>query len=205
MNSGRENRRSFRVKETVYLKYEVISDREFHEGLDRRKIRLGASSGIRSQILDLDTRLKEKLFLLKGESSRVAECLNLLNDKLNTVIEQFPELRESKASLASSEPQTCEVGADGMVFASDKPYSAGTKLALRFLLAADNRYVETFCTVVRDAEPVEEGNPLRPFYVAVEFQGMKPAQKEILIQHLFDRESETLRMRRLNMDAAAGQ
>ncbi|MEQ9562725.1 MAG: hypothetical protein RLN69_09410, partial [Woeseiaceae bacterium] len=105
MNSGRENRRSFRIRETVYLKYEVISDREFHEGLDRRKIRLGASSGIRSQILDLDTRLKEKLFLLKADSSRVAECLNLLNEKLTTVIEQFPELRESKASLASSEPQ----------------------------------------------------------------------------------------------------
>lgn len=204
MNSGLENRRSFRIKETVYLKYEVISDREFHEGLDRRKIRLGASSGIRSQILDLDTRFKEKLYMLKAESSRLAECLNLLNDKLNTVIEQFPELRESKASLASSEPQTCEVGADGMVFSTDKPYSSGTKLALRFLLAADNRYVETFCSVVRDAEAVEEGNPLRPFTVAVEFQGMKAAQKEILIQHLFNRESETLRMRRLNLDEMSG-
>jgi len=203
MNSGRENRRSFRIKETVYLKYEVISDREFHEGLERRKIRLGASSGIRSQILDLDTRLKEKLFLLKAESSRLAECLNLLNDKLNTVIEQFPELRASKASLASSEPQTCEVGADGMVFATDKPYTAGTKLALRFLLAADNRYVETFCNVVRDAELLQEGDSAKPFAVAVEFQGMKPAQKEVLIQHLFNRESETLRMRRLNLDAAS--
>jgi hypothetical protein len=203
MNSGRENRRSFRIRETVYLKYEVISDREFHEGLDRRKIRLGASSGIRSQILDLDARLKEKLFLLKADSSRVADCLNLLNEKLNTVIEQFPELRETKASLASSEPQTCEVGADGMVFATDKPYSAGTKLALRFLLAADNRYVETFCSVVRDAESAENSDPAKPFAVAVEFEGMKPAQKEILIQHLFNRESETLRMRRLNLDAAS--
>ena len=31
---------------------------------------------------------------------------------------------------------------------------------------------------------------------------MKPAQKEILIQHLFNRESETLRMRRLELDEA---
>jgi hypothetical protein len=203
MSNGVEKRRSFRIRETVYLKYEVISDREFHEGLDRRKIRLGASSGIRSQILDLDTRFNERLFLLKAESSRLAECLTLLNEKLNTVIEQFPELRESKASLASSEPQTCEVGADGMVFATDKPFAVGTKLALRFLLAADNRYIETFCTVVRDAETLDGGNTARPFAVAVEFQGMRPAQKEILIQHLFNRESETLRMRRLNIDAAS--
>jgi c-di-GMP-binding flagellar brake protein YcgR len=127
----------------------------------------------------------------------------LLNEKLNTVIEQFPELRESKTSLASSEPQTCEVGADGMVFTTDKPYAAGTKLALRFLLEADNRYVETFCNVVRDAEVVGDVESAKPFAIAVEFQGMKPAQKEILIQHLFNRESETLRMRRLNMDAAS--
>jgi hypothetical protein len=203
MSTDRENRRSFRIRETVYLKYEVISDREFHEGLDRRKLRLGASSGIRSQILDLDTRFNEKLFILKSESSRLAECLTLLNDKLNTVIEQFPELRASKASLASSEPQTCEVGADGMVFATDKPYAAGTKLALRFLLAADNRYIETFCNVVRDAESQGGNDPDKPFAVAVEFQGMKASQKEILIQHLFNRESETLRMRRLNIESAS--
>lgn len=201
MSNGRENRRSFRISETVYLKYEVISDREFHEGLERRKIRLGASSGLRSQILDLDTRFNEKLFLLKGESSRISECLKLLNEKLNTVIEQFPELRESKASLARSEPQTCEVGADGMVFKADKPYSAGTKLALRFLLAADNRYIETFCNVVRDSDAATDSESNGSFTIAVEFQGMKPAQKEILIQHLFNRESETLRMRRLNLDA----
>jgi hypothetical protein len=185
------------------LKYDVISDREFHEGLDRRKMRLGASSGVRSHLLDLDTRLKEKLFVLKSESSRISECLNLINEKLNTVIEQFPDLRESKASLASTDPQICQVSADGMVFSSDNPYSAGTKLALRFLLEADNRSVEWFCVVVRDAESPEEGNPVIPFSIAVEFHGMKPAQKEILIQHLFHRESETLRMRRLSIDGAS--
>ena len=44
-NNGGDNRRSFRVTETVYIKYEVISDREFHEGLDRRKLRSGVSDG----------------------------------------------------------------------------------------------------------------------------------------------------------------
>jgi len=199
--NGDDNRRSFRVSETVYLKYDVISDREFHEGLDRRKLRLGVSDGLRSVILDLDTRLDQKLYLLRAESNPIGECLALLNDKVNAVIQQLPEMRESQTALARSKPLTCEVGADGMAFSSDKNYDIGTKFALRFLLESDNRYIETFCEVVRQTEPPGDIDVERPFGIAVAFQGMKSSQKEILIQHLFERESETLRMRRLNLDA----
>ena len=200
--NGEDNRRSFRVTERVYLKYEVISDREFHEGLDHRKLRQGVSDGVRSTILDLDARFEEKLYLLRNESGRLAEVMTILNDKLNAIIEQLPEMRQSKASLARSEPLTCDIGADGMAFAAEKHLETGTKLALRLLLESDNRYIETFARVVRNIDPPGELDANRPFGVAVEFDGMKPAQKEILIQHLFNRESETLRMRRLELDEA---
>ena len=127
--------------------------------------------------------------ILKSESSRVAECIEILNDKLAAVIEQLPEMRESKASLARSEPLTCEIGADGMAFPVQKHIEDGTKLALRFLLESDNRYIETFCRVVRSVDPAEDTVSTHPFGVAVEFEGMKPSQKEILIQHLFNRAS----------------
>ena len=200
--SDQDSRRSFRVSERVYLKFEIISNDEFSRGLDHRKIRLGRVDGVRSKLVDLDARLEEKLFLLHNESSRLAECLNIMNEKVNTVIEQLPELRQSKASLARTEPQPCEIGADGMAFAAEEKLDVGTKLSLRFLLESDNRYIETFAEVVREVEPPEESSEDRPFGVAVEFSGMKPAQREILIQHLFNRESETLRMRRLRLDAA---
>ena len=199
--SGIERRRSFRVVETAYLEYEVISDRDFHQGLERWKMRKGTSSGIRSTLLDIDARFSEKLFMLQSESKALGECLNLLNDKINTVLDELPHMREAKAALTSSAPQTCQLGADGMLFATDKPYPAGTRMFVRFLLTDDNRYVETFCQVVRNIDkPTEETPELFPA-VAVEFQGMKSAQKDILIQHLFNKESETLRMRRLKLEA----
>lgn len=198
-----ENRRSFRITETVYLKYEVISDSEFAAGIDRRKLRNGASDGVRSKLLDLDTRLDEKLYVLRSESGTIAECLNILNRKINTVIQQLPETKASKSSLARSSPQTCELGADGMAFATEKNYAVHTKLALRLLLESDNRYIETFCEVVRTMDPPGEIDVERPFGVAVEFKGMKAAQKEIIIQHLFHRESESLRLRRLELDASS--
>ena len=200
--TDQDSRRSFRVSERVYLKYEIISNDEFTRGLEHRKIRLGRVDGIRSKLVDLDARLEEKLFLLHNESSRLADCMNILNDKVNLIIEQLPELRQSKASLASSDPQTCEIGADGMVFAAEESLDAGTKIALRLLLETDNRYIETFAEVVRETEVPGDTDSRRPFGIAVQFSGMKPAQREILIQHLFNRESETLRMRRLRLDAA---
>ncbi len=201
---AQENRRSFRVNESVYLKYDVLSEKEFERGLEHRKLRLGLSDGAQATLVDIEARLGEAMFLLSAEHSKVARCMTLLNDKLNIVIDQLPALRETKASLAKSRPQTCDVGADGMVFSSDKPIEVDSKLHLQFLLSADNRFVETFCRVVRVTDSPDDNRDDLPYGIAVEFMNLPPSQREILIQHMFSRESETLRMRRLELDAADG-
>ena len=203
MNDGHDMRRSFRITESVFLKYEVLSDLEFNEGLDHRKIRRGLSEGVNSRLMDIESRFSEALYVLDHESERVTKCLQLLNEKLNTVIDHLPELRKSKSALARQPSQTCEISGEGMAFATDKPLNPGTKIALRFLLASDNRYVETFCRVVRQIDDFDYVDDVRPYAVAVEFHDMIAAQKEILIQHLFNRESETLRMRRLKLEATS--
>ena len=67
---------------------------------------------------------------------------------------------------------------------------------------AGNRYIETFAKVVRLTDPPSSGQAALSHGIAVEFHGMQPAVREILIQHMFSRESETLRMRRLQAEAA---
>lgn len=200
MSDGRQHRRSFRIVESVYLQHKVIGEEEFAGGMDRRRIRESNSEGVRSRMIDIDARLDEKLFLLKASSEKVAAVLTLLNDKLNLVVEELPSFRESKSSLARQQPQVCELSADGMVFGAAEAYAPETKLVLRLLLESDNRYIETFSRVVRTVDPPDASDAGKPHGVAVEFTGMTAAQKEILIQHLFSRESETLRMRRLELD-----
>ncbi len=201
MTNGQDNRRSFRVSESVYLKYEVITDDEFHAGLDHRKLKLGIDDGVQAQIVDLDARLSEVMYRLGAENEYAGKCMTLLNDKLNLVLNQLPGMRKTKASLVKQPPQTCDVGADGMVFAAEQALAVGTKLHLQFLLSTDNRFVETFCHVVRQTDS-PSADPKLPYGVAIEFHGMPASQREILIQHMFNLESETLRMRRLQLDAA---
>ena len=90
-----------------------------------------------------------------------------------------------------------------MVFSSKEQLAVDTKLHIQFLLSADNRFVETFCRVVRVTDSPDDSRQDLPYGIAVEFLNLPP-QREILIQHMFSRESETLRMRRLELDAADG-
>ena len=204
MTSGAENRRSFRVSESVYIKYEILSETEFQEGLEHRKLKLGINDGAQAKLVDIEARLSEAMYLLNAEHGKIGRCMTLLNDKLNVAIDQLPSLREKKQSLVQSQTQTCDVGADGMIFSSEKALELGDKLYIQFLLSTDNRYVETFCHVVRLDDSPDSSRQDLPFGIAVEFLNMPPAQREILIQHMFSRESETLRMRRLEIDAVGG-
>jgi hypothetical protein len=201
MTNVHENRRSFRISESIYVKYERIDDETVKNGLEHYKLSLGISDGAQAKLVDIEARLSEAMYLLSADNGKVGRCMTLLNDKLNVIIDQLPSLRETKKSLAQSLPQTCDVSADGLIFSSKQPLSVGDKLYIQFLLSSDNRYVESFCKVVRLDDPPDTSGQDLPYGIAVEFIDLPPAQREILIQHMFSRESETLRMRRLEMDA----
>jgi hypothetical protein len=200
MTETKENRRSFRVSETVYVRFEVLSDEEFEQGLEHRKLQQGSSDGSQAKLVDLEARLNEALFLLKAENTKVTNCLSLLNEKLNVVVEQLPSLRKTKASLTKTKPQYCDVSADGMIFSTDHELKVDDKLHLQALLSSDNRYLETFCRVVRVTDPPDSSDAGYRFGIGVEFVNMPSAQREILIQYMFSRESESLRIRRLEID-----
>lgn len=195
-----ERRQSFRVREPAFLKYEILSDLDFHEGLERRKLRQGLGPGVGSALAELDARIKEELQRLRGESNSASRSLVLLNDKLNLVIAQMPEMRKIRTELANLRPQTCEISADGIVFSARESLPLGTKLYIEFLLESDNLFVDAFAEVIRETQAPDDTNPELVYGVAIAFAGMKPEMRETLIQHMFSRESETLRMRRLELD-----
>lgn len=197
MKNGQEKRRAFRIIERVHVKYEVLTEQAFEDGLEEHRMSQGIAEGSRSRLLDLDARLAEKLYVVKTQSNAIAECLALLNRKITVLAEQFPALQESQTSLVRTQAQTCEVSAVGMTLATREQLAPGTKLALRLLFVADNCYIETLASVVRPLDRPSAAGAAAAFLVAVDFERMKPEQKDVLIQHLLNRESETLRLRRL--------
>jgi len=200
MSNDHDNRRSFRISESAYLRVETLTDDEFRAGLEHRKLMLGTSDAAQSKLLEINARLGEAMFMLNSESNQIGRCLTLLNDKVNVVISQLPSLREAQLAIAKLPPQTIEVGADGLVFSSERPMRIGEKLHLNFLLSKDNAFFETFAEVTRQTEPTDHARPELSYGIAVEFKGMSPEHRETLIQHMFNVESDTLRLRRLQLD-----
>lgn len=200
MNDSSEKRRSFRIVERALVQYDTINDKDFAKGLDRWKIRAGAS-GIRSKIIDLDSRLDELMYRVQSDAPAACDAIRLLNEKLNVMLEALPEFQETKAALADQPSQVCELSAEGMVFGSNEFLHPDVKLHLRFLLTSDSRYFETFCRVIRTVDGDKSDTASYSHRVAVEFHGMNAAEREVLFQHLFSRQSETLRMRRIQSES----
>lgn len=202
MTEGKSGRRSFRILESTLLKYEVITDSEYQQGLADWKVRHGIVSSIRSRVIDIDARFEALLYRAKNDTpgAIVIDVIELLNEKLDVVLEALPEFRESKEALVNQPAQICELSAEGMVFGANEVIQPETKLRLRFLLISDNRFFETFCRVVRITNDEQADQNRQSYSIAVEFQWTSAAEREVLIQHLFRKQSQTLRLRRKQLD-----
>ena len=199
MNDHVEKRSSFRILESIKLRWEVIPELDFEDAL--RRTRAAGSVGttsVRSRVMDIDARLDELLFAIGREAPSVKEALDLMNQKLRVVMQTLPEFQHKANSLADTPAQECELSADSLVFRTDEVLPIGTKLKLRFFLISDNRYFETLASVYRFADKTEEGQ--KQNRVVALFEGMASAEREALFQHLFSMQSETLRLRRISAE-----
>ena len=201
MSKHQERRRSFRVLETALLDYKHLSEAEFNKGIDRWRLRSGGTSGLRTKIMDLDSRIDEALFRVGKDVPGIAEVARLLNGKIDVVMEALPEFRETRNDLVMRPAQECEIGSEGMSFGTEEAMPVGTRLLVRFLVLPENRLFETFARVRRMQANDSEELGRFSYRVAVEFHGMNSAERESLIQHLFMKQTQVLRMRRKEAEA----
>ncbi len=199
MNEQTEKRSSFRILESIKLKYEMMSELDYESELRRADVSAPTQmSSLRARVLDIDTRLDEVLFGLGRQAPGVKEALELINQKLRIAMQTMPEFQHNQDSLADVPSQECELSADSIVFEANDSMQVGTKLKLRFFLVSDSRFFETLGYVHR----IEDGgsNNAAAKRVVVVFEGMPTADRETLFQHLFSMQSETLRLRRISAE-----
>lgn len=196
----REMRRSFRIREQAFVEVSELGDAEYAAILESRALQRPSAFGNHARLVNLESRFQEAFTLLgKTATAPVRDCLAALNDKINLLFEQQPDRKAAMEKLTSRDAAPCEIGATGIRFDMDRPLAEGSKVYLQVLLTSDRHYLETAAVVRRTPEPLSEGAGGR-YGVAAEFVGFSEAESELLIRHLFQRESESLRMRRLQMD-----
>lgn len=192
-------RRSFRIRENAFIHYQKLSNVELEDLISGKAARAPSRFRNHSRFTQLEARFNEAFVMMGQAPSAVRECFSVLNEKLNLLLEEQPDRQEAIKALTANGAYTCEIGSTGIRFDSEEPLEEGQAVFIQVMLTADNHYLETAAVVRRLTEPMDD-DPLRTFGVGLEFVGFDEAESELLIKHLFQRESETLRMRRLNLD-----
>ncbi|MEM9173442.1 MAG: PilZ domain-containing protein [Pseudomonadota bacterium] len=192
-------RRSFRVREAAFVSATPLSEQQFRDLMQSRTVMGQSAFGNHARLVNLEARFQEQAALMGNAPRPVRECLTIMNEKINLLLQEQPKRQEIIESLTRDPALQCEIGASGIRFDHDQQVSEGDKMFLRIMLPADQHYLETAAVVVRTPNPLNT-DPTKPYGVAVEFSGFSEAESELLIKHLFQRESESLRMRRLSLD-----
>lgn len=196
----RAMRRAFRIRESAHVRYEVLGRDEYIDIVENRALKMPTRFGNQARLSALEAHFQEQFALLGKAAVPMRECLRVLNDKLNLLLDEQPERHAQLKALTERHAETCEIGALGMRFDIREEIPMDSKLYVQVLFTSDRHYLETPAVVRHVTKPLNAEADGVIGSVGVEFVGITEAETELLIKHLFQRESESLRMRRLSMD-----
>lgn len=127
------------------------------------------------------------------ESAVIARLIEHLDRKLDRVI---GVLMVHELGSRCPEPVAVDIGANGMGFASTEVFEVGQALDIRLIMPTTGLGLHTLAHVVRCGESGKGGG----FNVGVQFQFLRSYDREILVQHLLQRQSMLLQQRKQGIE-----
>ena len=197
MSSDASDRRKyFRIDNSVLLSYTIVSEQEMQEGI--RELSSGGfpKGGISTALMEIEVQLQGAMSKLQQKNKELQTVLELMNVKVNALLDMLPIVGNRQDSLLDSEPTQVNISASGISFPSNEAIAPGSKIQLRLVLAPNYQYVTAFASVVRCAK--SEGKSEYEYEVAAEFTFMLDRFKEIIIKYAMHKQSAQLKLRRMS-------
>ena len=183
-----ERRRFFRIDDSLGVYFQTLGPEQAKAFAAEVR---GGSDGV-DYLSHFDNRIQTLLDASKIQSPVVAELVDLVNKKLNLVIQQLDIDAESLQRVAYSLRQV-NISACGMAFFHEEPLDAEQFLELDLVLHPSELVIKLLaqvvsCDIAADEEP--------SYYIRLNFEMIKAADQELLIQHIVKRQSSQLKMDR---------
>ncbi|MBN4055153.1 PilZ domain-containing protein [bacterium AH-315-K03] len=187
-----ERRRYFRIDDTLGISYRLLGAEEA-KAFVRESAHQGGNFDF---ISNFDNRIQTLLGACKVQSPIAAELLDLINKKLNFVIEHM-DVDTQIARHITFQSRSVNISACGMAFPNEHALETGNVLQLDILLSPSNLHIVTMATVVACHEMDHDScSPMLPHYVRIDFTQINHNDQEVLIQHVVKRQSAYLKQRR---------
>ena len=199
-----ERRKSFRIDNPVALVYKVVSEEEVRKNTAEVKQGGFLPGGMSATLFGMEAELKGRINRVRSSSLEVAQSLDLLNNKLNALINLMPLMQEQEGGIFEQPMRKTNVSATGISFVNEEELEAGTNLYLKLVLAPDYYYVAAYARVVR-CQPMRNPRDGFEYRVAVDFTLISDEHRELLVKYTMSRELAMLRARRMAAEAAESE
>lgn len=194
--SEAERRRYFRIKDQVALKYRTLSEQEYADAV-------GGMPDSRSGLMSLANTFAASTRQMAPTVRRIRELhpelcryLAMVNEKLDMLARAFSV---AESEMASWPTQRVCLSAGGIAFDAQAPLLVGARLKVTLVLYPSLVHIVALGSVVR-CRPSCTGEANQR--VAVQFTDITEEDRELLIQHIVQRESRRLRARRIDAQRA---
>jgi len=177
-----DRRRFFRIEDRIKLNLRRVSAGE-----------AGGAAPTRRPVdvlSDIDRRMATIIAAARVQAPAVAELAELLNRKLDHLIETL-QLGEELVQRAGFREHEVSLSACGIAFGNSEAFASGESVALEMLLPPDETRLRLVAQVVR-CTPRDTG----AYQLLLDFTGIGAEQQEFLIQYIVRRQSQILQQLR---------
>ncbi|MFT5419713.1 MAG: hypothetical protein ACI9D5_000454 [Candidatus Endobugula sp.] len=185
--SGDNRRRFFRIIDALGVSYRVMSGKESTANSDEDE---GAVQFVDtlSVMNDYNTLIQSSLEKIKTKDEHAAIAIEQLNKKVDTILMML-ELDSLITQRACHRVEEASISASGIAFPIEESLQSNTYLALDLLLRPSSKHVNAVGKVIACDRLSAESL----YYLRVEFTEMMEKDREILIQHIVQRQGTLLR------------
>jgi hypothetical protein len=193
---SRERRDFFRIDDTVALSFQMIPPSSLTKKLERQEKGLESEFTIMSNLAVISQEMAGVLRKIEGISPDVARYLKSLDQKIDLLGKAFLTWTNEMADQPAS---AVNLSASGMAFNAPEPTEIGTLLELKILLPFFTGLI-LYAEVVACEKLPSEGDAAKMYQTRVNFQHLRDRDRDVLIRHVLQRQSEFLRKQRLEQE-----
>ncbi len=190
-----ERRRYYRITDNVILNYREVSAEVMAHGIEQLKTNRMGRAQLQSALLGMDVRLQELITQIGRAREDFAEVLDLMNKKvslLERMINAWMDDRETEPVIENA-PSEVTLSAGGLSFEASAPFELGAHLELELVLLPSYQYIKAYGDVVSAGEHESRQGYHR---IAVNFDWIREEDREEIIQQVFRKQAEDLRIQR---------
>lgn len=185
-----ERRDFFRIDDSVSMSYQEVLPEELDDQIDG--ILVEGNFTVMSSIASINQNMAGIMHRIEEDNQDIATYLKAIDSKIDIL---GRALLSSDNDLTERLAQPVNISASGLAFYTSEQLGIGAILELRLLLTPSFTGIITFGEVVgcdRVDEPADEFD----HFTRINFMHMREKDRDLLIRHALQCQSEVLRKRR---------